>query len=79
MTREEILAAIDGEITRLQQVQTLLRDSTSDSFTPLNDSASGERKKRILSPDARSRIAQAQKRRWAKARNDKAGADEHPS
>ena len=71
MTREEILAAIDGEIARLEQVRALLRDSTSEQFLPLHASAPGTKKKRMLSPDARQRIAQAQKRRWAKARSEK--------
>lgn len=65
MTREEIVAAIDDEISRLEKVRSLLQGSTSSKLI-----ASGnhvvERKKRQLSPEARKRIADAQKRRWAK-------------
>lgn len=63
MTREDIVAAIDEEIKRLEQVRALLQGS-GGKF--LASSFSGVRKKRHLSPEARKRIADAQKRRWAK-------------
>lgn len=73
MTRQEMLAAIDGEIARLYKVRDLLQQSNSERFTaaPGKQSSSG-RKPRVLSPEARRRIAQGQKRRWAKQRKENA-------
>lgn len=65
MTREDIIAAIDEEITRLEKVRALLRDTTGSKFFAAG-SVTGTRKKRNLSAEARKRIADAQKRRWAK-------------
>ncbi len=73
-----ILAEIDAQINKLQQARALLAGSGA-SATPAKKSvgrprksaeastkaASGSRKKRNLSPEARKRIADAQKRRWA--------------
>jgi hypothetical protein len=63
MTREEIVVAIDEEISRLEKVRALLQGSGNNK---LFAGVSGVRKKRHLSPEARKRIADAQKRRWAK-------------
>jgi hypothetical protein len=63
MTRETIVAAIDEEINRLEKVRALLQGSGGSK---LLGGLSGIRKKRYLSPEARKRIADAQKRRWAK-------------
>jgi hypothetical protein len=65
MTREEIVVAIDEEISRLEKVRALLQGS-GDSRLFASGSLAGVRKKRYLSADARKRIADAQKRRWAK-------------
>jgi hypothetical protein len=65
MRREEIVAAIDEEIGRLEKVRSLLQDSGGSKFLA-SGTLPGVRKKRHLSPDARKRIADAQKRRWAK-------------
>jgi hypothetical protein len=65
MTREEIVAAIDEEINRLEKVRSLLQGSGGSKLL-VSGALSGIRKKRHLSPDARKRIADAQKRRWAK-------------
>jgi len=65
MTREEIVVAIDEEISRLEKVRGLLQGSGGNSLFA-SGSLSGVRKKRHLSADARKRIADAQKRRWAK-------------
>ena len=75
MTREEMIEAIEGEISRLEQVRGLLERSTSNRFStpePAGRGASntGAKRKRTLSPEARKRIAQAQKRRWAKQRRE---------
>ena len=67
MTRDDIIAAIDEEISRLEKVKELLASSSSGKFSGAlaRKTASGP-KKRNLSPEARARIAAAQKRRWAK-------------
>jgi hypothetical protein len=68
MSREQILAAIDEEISKLQQVRRLLQSSGGK----LASSFSGgkPRAKRVLSAEARQRIAAAQKRRWAKQKRE---------
>ncbi|WP_446741738.1 hypothetical protein [Silvibacterium acidisoli] len=72
MNREEIIAAIDDEIGRLQQVRKLLLNSGGNHL--FTSSSAKPAKKRILSPEARQRIASAQKRRWAKQRKEAAAA-----
>lgn len=66
---EAILAQIDTEIAKLTQVRNLLAGTgkitarlTGEKITR---AAKGGRKKRVLSPEARKRIADAQRRRWA--------------
>jgi hypothetical protein len=67
MSREQILAAIDEEIGKLQQVRRLLQSSGGK----LASGFSGKpRAQRVLSPEARQRIAAAQKRRWAKQKKE---------
>lgn len=67
MTREDIIAAIDEEISRLEKVKDLLQSSSSGKLSgAIARKAAAGTKKRNLSPEARARIAAAQKRRWAK-------------
>jgi len=70
MSREQILAAIDEEISKLQQVRKLLQGSGGKLSAGL--SGGKPRAKRVLSPEARQRIAAAQKRRWAKQKKEAA-------
>lgn len=67
MSREELIAAVDEEISRLEKVRALLQ---SNGVTRVPSAATSfgnrPRKKRVLSAEARARIAAAQKRRWAK-------------
>jgi len=72
MTREQIIAAIDDEIGRLQQVKKLLQSAGGHSLAGVSSAKAAP--KRILSPEARQRIAAAQKRRWAKQRKEVAAA-----
>ena len=65
MTREELIAAVDEEISRLEKVRALLQ-STGGTRIATTSFGNRPRKKRVLSADARARIAAAQKRRWAK-------------
>lgn len=71
MDRNVILEMISQEISRLEQVRQLLGSQNGLSLVAGRASkASGGAKKRVLSEDARNRIAQAQKRRWAKQRRE---------
>lgn len=67
MSTTAILAAIDEEIARLQQVKKLLGGGSVGNGLLKAKLGSGlaARKKRVLSPEARKRIADAQKKRWA--------------
>jgi hypothetical protein len=71
MAIENILAQIDAEITRLQQARALLATlgttATKTGRTAKKAPAKANtRKKRVLSAEARKKIADAQHRRWAK-------------
>jgi hypothetical protein len=68
MSIESILAEIDAEIARLTQVRSLLAGSRSISPSRTINKTKGpakRRKKRVLSAEARKRIADAQRKRWA--------------
>jgi hypothetical protein len=68
MPTESILSQIDAEIARLTQVRSLLANSGGDAVQlpeGAGKNSSGIRKKHVLSPEARKRIADAQRRRWA--------------
>ncbi|MFC5860824.1 hypothetical protein ACFPT7_00800 [Acidicapsa dinghuensis] len=76
MAIETIIAQLDAEIARLYQVRNLLSstgkvegkiNTTNGTVTrKTRSSASGKGKgKRVLSPEARKAIADAQRRRWA--------------
>jgi len=75
MAIDSILAQIDSEIARLTQVRALLSGNGKSSVagTKTKSAAAGApaksaRKKRVLSPEARKRIADAQRKRWAAQR-----------
>jgi hypothetical protein len=70
MSREQILAAIDEEISKLQQVRKLLQSSGSTKLVSGFSGSGKPRSRRVLSPEARQRIAAAQKRRWAKQKKE---------
>ena len=78
MEVRRIIEEIDSQIARLQRARVLLADadvapstgSVRARKTKAAKSAS-KAKKRVLSPEARKRIADAQKRRWAKSRTQK--------
>jgi hypothetical protein len=69
MTIDSILSQLDSEIARLTQVRSLLANSAKASTKlTVSKAAKGpvkRRKKRVLSADARKRIADAQRKRWA--------------
>ena len=76
MAIESILSQIDAEIARLQQVRKLL-SGAGEIATPASGrgrkaaAAKPGKRTRVLSPEARKRIADAQKRRWAAQRKAK--------
>jgi hypothetical protein len=83
MDIKKILAAIDAEIERLRQAKDLLQEvegsepgGKQKSTAPVPPPYKG-RKSRVLSPEARKRIANAQRKRWAaaKKRSGSAGAN----
>ena len=77
MTRSEMIAAIDDEIKRLEKVRTLLRDKKD--LAPryeralTSDARPAKRAKRKMSAEGRRRIIEAQKRRWAKQKQQSSG------
>jgi hypothetical protein len=78
LNTKEILEHINSEITRLQQVKALLQGTSNGhgkgaSASSMNGSAAPKVKgKRILSVEARKKIAAAQRKRWAKVRKAQA-------
>jgi hypothetical protein len=73
LNTKEILEHINSEISRLQQVKALLQGTTnghsrSGSASSFNGAAPKVKGKRVLSVEARKKIAAAQRKRWAKAR-----------
>lgn len=73
MTIDSILAQIDSEIARLTQARSLLSGSGATATKAATKVATkatsapkaGRGKKRVLSAEARKRIAEAQRKRWA--------------
>jgi hypothetical protein len=72
MDTRSFIAAIDAEISRLQQVKTLLSGSgaVQTPNTKLQSAAKASKptKRRKLSVESRAKIAAAQRARWAKVR-----------
>lgn len=70
MAIANILAQIDSEIARLQQARGLLASMGTATVSKAGKAATKgkARKKRVLSADARKRIADAQRKRWAAVR-----------
>ncbi len=69
MATDSILALIDAEIAKLTEVRKLLSRTglvtTKGIVRAVKDAVVKAPKKRVLSADARKRIADAQRRRWA--------------
>jgi hypothetical protein len=72
MASESILALIDAEIAKLIQARKILAKAGTlggaDIAGAVKKVASSAPRKRVLSPDARKRIADAQRKRWAAQR-----------
>jgi len=74
MGSSAIIAAIDKELARLHDVRTriLQKEKTSKAGKGRGPSGAAPQKaKRQLSPAARARIAEAQRKRWAAVRKEK--------
>jgi hypothetical protein len=82
MTNESIVALIDAEIAKLTQVRALLATTGKAvaMIEPLAKKAAKAakaapakkaKKRRVLSPEARERIAAAQRKRWAAKKTKK--------
>jgi hypothetical protein len=71
MAIESILAQIDEEIAKLTQIRALLANTgvaakkVSELQTKKASANVKGSKRRVLSPEARKRIADAQRKRWA--------------
>ena len=67
METSHLLSAIDEEISRLTQARALLAGTNGTTGSRSKAAAALKRAplKRVLSPEARKRIADAQRRRWA--------------
>jgi hypothetical protein len=70
-----IIEQIDAEISKLHTAKALLTDAITKSgpgrpkkSAGVSTPAKPESAKRVLSPEAKERIAAGQKKRWAKAR-----------
>lgn len=80
MDTNEIIAQLDIEIARLQEAKSILSGTTTTQAKRGRPNKAGVAviapvaAKRILSPEARARIAAAQKARWAKVRKSKKAA-----
>jgi hypothetical protein len=78
MAIESILAQIDEEIAKLEQIRSLLATTgvaTKAVTAPKAKKAAAKvkgQKRRTLSPEARKRIADAQRKRWAAQKAQKA-------
>jgi hypothetical protein len=82
MSYSAIIASIDEELSNLQQVRKLLAQSgklgstkellaATKAATKTATKAAKKTSKRTLSPEARARIAAAQKKRWAAVKKAK--------
>ena len=65
MAITQIIAELDAEIARLEQVRKLLADGHNVHVAPHVAKKKAGRKKRTLSVEARKKIAEAQRKRWA--------------
>jgi hypothetical protein len=68
MSIETIIAQIDAEIAQLTDARNLLTTKGAVSAKPAKTGSKKlgrPRKRRVLSPEARKRIADAQRKRWA--------------
>lgn len=72
MDSHSIISGIDAEIAKLQRVRSLLVNGGNvvgvANRKAAKKASAKHAKKRVLSPEARERIGDAQRKRWATAR-----------
>jgi len=68
MSLTAVVSAIDAEIARMEQARNLLAGSASEKRGRKPASNKSAKRKRTMSAAARQRIADAQKKRWAKTK-----------
>jgi hypothetical protein len=66
-----IIAELDAQIARLEQVKRLLSKARSGQLGDLAANKIASQRKRRLSPEARKKISEAQRRRWAARKSKK--------
>jgi hypothetical protein len=71
MSGNEVLASIDAEIAALQQARALLIGNDTAAVKKKTSTKKSLKKKRTLSPEARERIAEGQRKRWAAEKKKK--------
>ena len=65
MTMTDILSSIDAEIARLQEARNLLAGSVANTRAIKKSATKKKTGKRVMSAEARKRIGDAQRKRWA--------------
>lgn len=66
MSIANIIEELDAEIARLEEVRALVSNGRGLRMGTLaSDSCVSNRKKRLLSREARKKISQARRKRWA--------------
>jgi hypothetical protein len=70
MNTQDILSAIDAEIARLQSARALLVGTASGKRRGRPSASAGAPKKRTMSAEGRKKVAEAQRKRWAKAKKE---------
>ncbi len=74
MGSNSIIASIDKELARLREVRSLLTQKVKQAKkAPGRSGAAKKQSKRQLSPAARAKIAEAQRKRWAAVKKAKKG------
>jgi hypothetical protein len=71
MSTAEILKELDAEIARLTQARSLLAGAEGGMSGGSRRASLTPHKKRVMSAEARARIAAAQRKRWAKQKAGK--------
>ena len=76
MDVNSIIASLDAEIELLKQARAVLSGAESTNMTPKPVQGTKAKKaaRRVLSPEARKRIADAQRKRWAAVKKSKKSA-----
>ena len=74
MGSNSIIAAIDKELARLREVRSLLTQKVKQAKKVSGRSGAAKKQsKRQLSPAARAKIAEGQRKRWAAVKKAKKG------